>query len=90
MTDLITPIAQLAPLVLLIVIPIAAVRLLDTEDLRELGPARGPETTPDTCPSPSSDAPLDAPAADRGRAARPIRPMAAMADAGWPSSQGDA
>jgi len=86
MTDLITPIAELAPLVLLIAIPIVAVRLLDTEDLREVGPARGPDIAADDAPSTSGDVQPPPPVAGQRRVARPMRPMTGMSDLGWPPS----
>ena len=86
MTDLITPLDELAPLVLLIAIPIAAVRLLDTEDLRDLGPTRGQAIIPDdAAPSASGDVQPPPPAADR-HVPRPMRPMPGTSDLGWPPS----
>ena len=85
MTDLITPLAELGPLVLLIAIPIVAVWLLDTEDLRELGPARGRNVAADDAPSVTCDVKPPTVAADR-RVPRPMRPMAGMSDLGWPPS----
>ena len=89
MTDILTLIENLAPLALLIAIPIAAVRLLDADDLRELGPAGDPQTGPVACPAPIGDDRPPAPASGRRRAERPMRPMAAMPDVGWPSTPVD-
>jgi hypothetical protein len=86
MTDLITPLAELAPLVLLIAIPIVAVRLLDTEDLRDLGPASGRNLAADDAPSVTCDVQSPPPVAGARRAPRPMRPMAGMSDLGWPPS----
>lgn len=90
MTDILTLIESLAPLILLIAIPIVAIRMLDTEDLRDLGPAPGAEITPDACPSPSRDIRPPVPEAGPRHAERPMRPMAAIPDLGWPASQVDA
>lgn len=84
MTDLITAIAELAPLVLLIAIPIAAVRLLDTEDLRELSPTRWRDIVPDAVPSASGDVQPPPPVAGQRRVSQPMQPMAGMSDLSWP------
>ncbi len=86
MTDILTLIENLAPLILLIAIPIVAVRMLDTEDLRDLGPAREPDIVPGDAPSTSGDVRPPRPVAGHRRVPRPMRPMAGMSDLGWPPS----